>query len=202
MYNLYKDLSKPVLVRVAVMVIFVFAHAAAQTNFTLTSSTVTYTASDSRDTWQGVTTLISLELTPVADGLRVSATLEPGSFNSGNFVRDSNARIGLFDASEFPTATLTGTLPLAPEMLQPGTVSSTASRIQETELGGELLLHGVTQALTVPVTVIREGSELSAETGFPVALSAFGMKGPSLFGVTVDDQVEVAITLVGDVAAP
>ncbi len=202
MYNLYKDLSKPVLVRVAVMVIFVFAHAAAQTNFTLTSSTVTYTASDSRDTWQGVTTLISLELTPTADGLRVSATLEPGSFNSGNFVRDSNARIGLFDAGEFPTATLTGTLPLAPEMLQPGTVSSTASRTQETELGGELLLHGVTQALTVPVTVIREGSELSAETGFPVALSAFGMKGPSLFGVTVDDQVEVAITLVGDVTAP
>ncbi len=202
MYNLYKDLSKPVLVRVAVMVIFVFAHAAAQTNFTLTSSTVTYTASDSRDTWQGVTTLISLELTPTADGLRVSATLEPGSFNSGNFVRDSNARIGLFDAGEFPTATLTGTLPLAPEMLQPGMVSSTASRTQETELGGELLLHGVTQALTVPVTVIREGSELSAETGFPVALSAFGMKGPSLFGVTVDDQVEVAITLVGDVAAP
>ncbi len=184
------------------MVLFVFAHAAAQTNFTLTSSTVTYTASDSRDTWQGVTTLISLELTPTADGLRVSATLEPGSFKSGNFVRDSNARIGVFDAGEFPTATLTGTLPLAPEMLQPGTVSSTASRTQETELGGELLLHGVTQALTVPVTVIREGSELSAETGFPVALSAFGMKGPSLFGVTVNDQVEVAITLVGDVAAP
>ncbi len=202
MYNLYKDLSKPVLVRVAVMVIFVFAHAAAQTNFTLTSSTVTYTASDSRDTWQGVTTLSSLELTPVAGGLQVSATLEPGSFNSGNFVRDSNARIGLFDAGEFPTATLTGTLPLAPEMLQPGAVSSTAPRTQETELGGELLLHGVTQALTVPVTVIREGGELSAETGFPVALSAFGMKGPSLFGVTVNDQVEVAITLVGTLLLP
>ncbi len=199
MYSLYKDLSKPVFTRVAVaLLLFVFAHAAAQTTFTLTSSTVTYTASDPRDTWQGTTTLSNLELTPTAGGLRVSATIEPGSFSSGNFIRDNNARFGLFDANTFPTATLTGTLPLAPKMLQPGAVSST----QETELSGELLLHGVTQALTVPVTIIREGTELSAETGFPVALSAFGMKGPSLFGVTVNDQVKVAITLVGDVTTP
>lgn len=204
--NLYKKLSKLVfsvsrtfLTRVTMTaLLFVFAHAAAQTTFTLTSSTVTYEASDPRDTWQGITTLSNLELTPIADGLRVSATLEPGSFKSGNFVRDSNARIGVFDEGEFPTATLTGTLPLAPEMLQPGAVSST----QKTVLSGELLLHGVTQALTVPVTVTREGNELSAETGFPVALSAFGMKGPSLFGVTVNDQVGVSISVVGDVTAP
>ncbi len=180
------------------VLLFIFAHATAQTNFTLTSSTVTYEASDPRDTWQGVTTLSSLELTPIAGGFEVGATIEPGSFDSGNFIRDSNARIGLFDAGEFPTATLSGTLPLAPEMLQPGAVSST----QKTVLSGELLLHGVTQALTVPITVIREGTELSAEMSFPVALSAFGMKGPSLFGVTVNDQVEVSISLVGDVAVP
>lgn len=204
--NLYKKLgrlvfsvSRTVLTRVTMTaLLFVFAHAAAQTTFTLTSSTVTYEASDPRDTWQGITTLSNLELIPVAGGLEVGATIEPGSFDSGNFIRDSNARIGLFDAGEFPTATLSGTLPLAPEMLQPGAVSST----QETVLSGELLLHGVTQALTVPVTVTREGTELSAETGFPVALSAFGMQGPSLFGVTVDDQVEVGISLVGDVTAP
>lgn len=204
--NLYKKLgrfvfsvARPVLTRATIAVLlFVFAHAAAQTTFTLTSSTVTYEASDPRDTWQGITTLSSLELTPVAGGLEVGATIEPGSFDSGNFIRDSNARIGLFDTGEFPTATLSGTLPLAPEMLQPGAVSST----QKTVLSGELLLHGVTQALTVPVAVTREGTELSAETGFPVALSAFGMKAPSLFGVTVNDQVEVSISLEGDVTVP
>lgn len=193
------SVSRTILTRVTMTaLLFVFAHAAAQTTFTLTSSTVTYEASDPRDTWQGITTLSSLELTPVAGGLEVGATIEPGSFDSGNFIRDSNARIGLFDAGEFPTATLSGILPLAPEMLQPGAVSST----QETVLSGELLLHGVTQALTIPVTVTREGNELSAETGFPVALSAFGMKGPSLFGVTVNDQVEVGISVVGDVTVP
>ena len=210
MYKLYKKLGKrvfsvsgPVLTRAMMTALsFIFGYAAAQTNFTLTSSTVTYRASDPRDTWQGVTTLTSLELTPIAGGLRVDATIEPGSFNSGNFIRDSNARIGLFDAGEFPTATLTGTLPLAPEMLQPGAESGAVSSTQKTALSGELLLHGVTQALTIPVTVTREGTGLSAETSFPVALSAYGMKAPSLFGVTVDDQVGVSISVVGNVTAP
>lgn len=183
---------------VATLFFITLGYTAAQTNFALTSSTVTYEASDPRDTWQGVTTLRSLELTPTADGLVVSATIEPGSFNSGNFIRDSNARFGLFDANAFPIASLSGTLPLAPEMLQPGEVS----RTQETVLSGELLLHGVIQPLTTPVTVSREGGQLSAEMGFPVALSAFGMKGPSLFGVVVNDEVRVSISLTGDVTTP
>ncbi len=183
---------------VATLFFITLGYTTAQTNFTLTSSTVTYEASDPNDTWQGVTTLRSLELTPTADGLVVSATIEPGSFNSGNFIRDNNARFGLFDANEFPIASLSGTLPLAPEMLQPGAVS----RTQETVLSGELLLHGVNQPLTTPVTVTREGGQLSAETSFPVALSAFGMEGPSLFGVVVNDEVKVGISLAGDVTTP
>ncbi len=173
-------------------------YSTAQTNFTLTSSTVTYRASDPNDTWQGVTTLKSLELMPIEGGLEVSASIEPGSFDSGNFIRDGNARFSLFDANRFPTATLSGTLPLAPEMLYPGAVS----RTQETVLSGKLLLHGVEQPLTAPVTVTREGSQLSAETSFPVALSAFGMKGPSLFGVVVNDEVRVSVSLAGDVGTP
>lgn len=199
--KLVRPAASPVLTRAAAAATLLFAvggYAAAQTNFTLTSSTVNYQASDSRETWQGVTTLSSLELTPTADGLEVSATIEPGNFDSGNFIRDNNARFGLFDANSFPTATLSGTLPLAPEMLQPGAVS----RTQETLLSGELLLHGVKQALTTPVTVTREGSRLSAETGFPVTLSAFGMESPSLFGVVINDEVRVSISLEGDVAAP
>ena len=170
----------------------------AQTNFSLASSTVTYEASDPNDAWQGVTTLEVLTLTPTVEGLTLSATIEPGSFNSGNFVRDGNARFSLFDANRFPTATLSGTLPLAPELLQSGEVS----KVQETILSGELLLHGVTQALTAPVTVSREGDRLSAETRFPVLLSAFGMKGPSLFGVTVNDEVRVSVSLEGVVTPP
>lgn len=198
MYQFGKRARLPVLTRATITALILVNCAAAQTNFTLTDSAVTYQASDPRDTWQGVTTLTGLELTPVGGGLRVSATIEPGSFDSGNFIRDNNARFGLFDANRFPTATLSGTLPLEPDMLRPGAVS----RTQETVLEGELLLHGVTQALTIPVTVTREGAELSAETGFPVALSAFGMKAPSLFGVTVDDEVRVSVSLEGNVTVP
>lgn len=170
----------------------------AQAGFTLGTSEVTYSASDPNESWQGVTTLESLTLTPTESGLELSATVEPGSFNSGNFIRDGNARFSMFNANEFPTATLSGVLALEPEMLLPSDVS----RTQETTLEGTLLLHGVERPLTAPVTVIREGSELSARTSFSVTLSSFGMKPPSLFGVVVNDEVLLSVSVTGEVTAP
>lgn len=125
-------------------------------------------------------------------------SFNPGSFNPGNFVRDGNARFNLFDANTFPAATLSGTLPLAPEMLQPGAVS----RVQKTVLKGELLLRGMTQTLTAPVSVTREGEQLGAETRFLLLLSAFSVEGPSLFSVTVNDEVGVSVLLEGALTLP
>lgn len=195
-------LAKPIEIGLAAALVFT-GYSAAQTRFdqaifTLTTSEITYSASDPNESWQGVTTLKSLTLTPIENGLELSATVEPGSFSSGNFIRDGNARFSLFAANEFPTATLSGTLPLEPEMLLPGDVS----RTQETMLEGTLLLHGVERPLSTPVTVTRKGSGLSARTSFPVTMSAFDMETPSLFGVVVNDEVLLGVSVAGEVTAP
>jgi len=161
--------------------------------FTLEAGSVTYSARDARGSWQGTAPLTSLTLTPEAGGLRVSAVLEPGGFSSGNFIRDGNARFTVFEVGRYPTATLTGTLPLDDALTGP----EPRSRTQTAPFTGELTLHGVTRSLTFPVTVTRAGAQVSAEGTFAVLLSDFNMTRPSLFGVVVDDRVEVSASLTG-----
>lgn len=172
--------------------LFLVAHA--QDAFTLTSSTVTYHSSTPNETWKGQAPLQRLTLTPGVDGLSISATLEPGQFSSGNFIRDANARVLVFETGKYPTATLTGTLPLPGDLatLERGTAT----------FSGELTLHGVIRALSFPVALERSGNSVSAEASFPVSLSAYGMKRPSLFGLLVDDALTVDVALSVTLADP
>lgn len=160
--------------------------------FTVESSTVTYTASDPRSTWQGVAPLENVVLTPLPEGFRVAAVLEPGRFDSGNFARDGNARFTVFDTGEFPTATLEGILPL-PEPLR----AVEASGETTTTFTGTLMLHGVAREVKFPVEVLRNGARADASGTFSVLLSDYGMTRPSLFGTVVDDRVDLSVTLTG-----
>lgn len=160
--------------------------------FTLDSSTLTYTASDPRSTWQGVAPLESVALTESPAGLAVTAVLEPGRFDSGNFARDGNARFTVFNTGDFPTATLEGTLPL-PEPLRAAEASGRATAT----FSGTLDLHGVVRELTFPVTVVRDGARADASGTFSVLLSDYGMTRPSLFGTLVNDHVDLNVTLSG-----
>ncbi len=160
--------------------------------FTLGPSTVTYTASDPRDTWQGVAPLTNVALTESPEGLAVTATLEPGRFDSGNFARDGNARFTVFDTGEFPTATLEGTLPL-PAPLRAAAASGRATAT----FSGTLSLHGVARELEFPLTVVRDGARADASGTFTVLLSDYGMTRPNLFGTTVNDRVDLSVALSG-----
>lgn len=160
--------------------------------FVLESSTVTYTASDPRSTWQGVAPLAGVTLAPSPEGFAVTATLEPGRFNSGNFARDGNARFTVFDTGEFPTATLAGTLPLpAPLRAAEATGRATAT------FRGTLTLHGVLREVSFPLEVVRDGARADASGTFSVLLSDYGMTRPSLLGTVVDDRVDLSVTLGG-----
>lgn len=159
--------------------------------FTLQDSTVTYSARDAQSSWQGRAPLSSLTLNAEPGGLRVSAELEPGAFSSGNFIRDGNARFTVFEVNRYPTATLSGVLPLAPEMLAPAPEPAT----QTAQFSGQLTLHGVTRDLSFPVTVTRSGPQARAQGSFAVQLSDFEMRRPSLFGVVVDDRVDLSVSL-------
>ena len=163
--------------------------------FSLETSTVTYSARDAQRSWQGTAPLRSVAVTPAEGELEVTAVLSPGAFNSGNFVRDGNARFTVFEVGTYPTTTLTGTLPLDPERLD---VALTEPESQtQIPFTGELTLHGVTNKVTFPVTVVRDGTQVRAEGDFAVQLSAYEMTRPSLFGVVVDDRVDLSVVLTG-----
>ena len=165
--------------------------------FTLETGTVTYSARDAQRSWQGTAPLRSVAVTPAEGELEVTAVLSPGAFNSGNFVRDGNARFTVFEVGEYPTATLSGTLPLDPELLSPQPQSQPHSQPRTAPFTGELTLHGVTNEVTFPVTVVRDGTQVRAEGDFTVQLSAYEMTRPSLFGVVVDDRVDLSVALTG-----
>lgn len=187
----YSVRAGPGLLLILLLLSFGFAQ-----EFTLQGSTVTYSARDAQGSWQGRAPLSSLSLRAEPGGLRVSAELEPGAFNSGNFIRDGNARFTVFEVNRYPTATLSGVLPLAPEMLGAAPESQTQeTRTQSAQFSGQLTLHGVTRDLSFPVTVVSSGPQASARGSFAVQLSDFEMRRPSLFGVVVDDRVEVSVSL-------
>jgi polyisoprenoid-binding protein YceI len=63
---------------------------------------------------------------------------------------------------------------------------------------GQLTLHNVTRSMTVPVTVRRETSTLTATGRFPVKQSEYGIKPVSVGGVvSVKDTVDVSFTIAG-----
>ena len=163
--------------------------------FELDSSTVSYTARDSRETWQGVAPLKAVTLAERKGGLEVTAVLEPGSFDSGNFARDGNARFTVFNTGAFPTATLKGSLSLPAPLTQ-----TTASGKATGMFNGTLTLHGVTHKVAFPLSVSRDGAQGVATGSFAVLLSDYEMNRPNLFGIVVEDKVELNVSLAGTFA--
>lgn len=60
---------------------------------------------------------------------------------------------------------------------------------------GRLLLHGVTQEVSGPVEIRRQGSALRVTARFPIQLPGFGIAKPRFLGVGVRDEVTVHVTL-------
>lgn len=158
------------------------------------SSYLQYTASANNDpehTWQGRAPLTTLHLRfdddDVASRFFLEIVVRSGSFDSGNFIRDANARAGVFVSRQYPEIIF-----LSEE--------TTLARLEEGQQGatvtGELSMHGITQEITVPVLLERNANTLTVMGSFDILLSDFGMKRPSSFGNTVDDAVSIAIYIV------
>lgn len=161
-------------------------------------SFIEYEASDPNDTWQGRAPLETLELTfddENLNSLALEAVLEPGRFDSGNVIRDANARRGVFETGEFPTITLSA------ERLQAEAMTLKVGETKEVRLIGRLDMHGVSGEVNVPAEVSREDTGnnevLRAEGAFSVLLSDYNMDRPSFLGTTVDDEVAVRFNIVG-----
>jgi polyisoprenoid-binding protein YceI len=169
--------------------------ASAQTSVRLVSGTVRYQASDARDTWQGSAPVSSLEWHINLEHLpafTLRVRVNPADFSSGNLIRDANARRSVFETGRYPEIVLTGERFVAQSTrLQDGqSLSGT--------LTGTLTMHGVAQTIRIPVELTRNDNRIAVESNFSVLLSDFAMTRPSFLGLTVDDEVQLTVTVVGE----
>jgi len=161
----------------------------------LPESFVEYRASDGHNHWSGRAPISSLQLNFDDDnlmGARLVVVVEPGQFDSGNFIRDAQARSSVFNIARYPTIIFTVTRISADLNNLP---SGATRRLM---MRGILAMHGVERSLEVPVTVSRNGNSFSASGEFRVLLSDFGMARPRFFHLIVEDLVEVAFSVQGE----
>ena len=166
-------------------------------------SFIEYEASDSNGIWQGRAPLETLELTFDSEALNelsLEATLEPGKFDSGNRIRDANARRGVFETGEYPLVTLTAQ-GVEAQGVEAGAASLAVGETEQVSLVGTLMMHGVTREVRIPAEVSLEntnsGEVLRASGSFEVLLSDYDMDRPSFLGITVNDEVTVRFDVVG-----
>ncbi len=201
--RLGKPPARPVFIRpshlLALLVLLVSGTALAQASGTLSNVTgeVRYESTTGSSTWVGIAPVETERLTwpeePNAD-LRGAFTVAVDAFDSGNRFRDENARLTVFESDTYPEARFRIQ---AFERVDGEPASGVPEGASSWQAEGDLTLHGVTQPLTVPVTITRRGSQVTAEASWPVSLAAFGMNAPTFLWLQVQDRVNVSVTLTG-----
>lgn len=183
------------MMRALILALAVLLSAASYQGRPLPESFVEYQASDGHSRWSGRAPLNSLQLSfddTNLSGASLVVVIEPGRFNSGNFIRDAQAREVVFNTARHPTITFTATH----ISTDPATLPSGATR--RLMVSGTLAMHGVERSLELPVTVSRDGDGFSASGEFSVRLSDFGMTRPRFFMLVVEDLVEVSFNIRGE----
>jgi polyisoprenoid-binding protein YceI len=68
------------------------------------------------------------------------------------------------------------------------------------QIDGVFTLHGTPHDLTVPMQIHIDGTNCTARTHFVIPYVKWGLKDPSTFLLHVDKQVNMDITLAGQVS--
>jgi hypothetical protein len=92
------------------------------------------------------------------------------------------------ESSKYPKAVFTGKLdnPAAVDTGKDGTYKVNAS--------GTLTMHGVSKAVTVPVTFTVKGGKPSASVSFSIALADYNIAVPSVVADKVNKNVSISIS--------
>ena len=132
-------------------------------------------------------------------GVHGHVTIEAGTLTSGEIrvdmttltsdsdVRDNNVRNKLLHAEQYPESVFTLTRPVSVEHV-PGDGSSAT-----VELSGDLTIHGETQSITHPFTVVRSGSRLLVAGDVPINRLDYGVTSPEFVAATIADEGEINI---------
>jgi polyisoprenoid-binding protein YceI len=156
-------------------------------------ASVTYFASAGEgDKWSGKAPIesVMLEVDPGKPlETKFKAVVRPDKFDSGNGIRDANARGNVFQSGDFPEITLTST-----------EVSGDAKRLPVGEarnfkVKAKLNLHGVTREVDLNVKAVWNGAKLTVTSSFKINLSDYKLGRPQMFFISVDEVVRLEINL-------
>ena len=124
----------------------------------------------------------------VADGVNVE--VDVSTLESDEDRRDNRIRTSGLQTDEFPTATFVST---APVTLPAG--AETGQPV-ETEVTGNLTIHGVTKLVTIPLQVQLIGDQGQVVGSLKFPFSDFGMTPPSIGGfVSVESDATLEFNL-------
>jgi polyisoprenoid-binding protein YceI len=117
----------------------------------------------------------------------VQVAINIDTLDTGNSLRNKEMRERYLETNKYGTATfksvsVTGPASIAPN--QPADINVT----------GDLILHGVTKRMTIPVRVVLlPDGRIHATTSFKVHMPDFGISVPHNILVTVNDEVPVRL---------
>jgi polyisoprenoid-binding protein YceI len=94
---------------------------------------------------------------------------------------------GWMDSDQFPVATFKG------RITQPDAVNYAKSGTYSVSVEGELTIHGQTQKITAPATLVISGNSISASSDFIVKLADFGVNGPAVGAGKVSKEPKVSV---------
>ena len=130
----------------------------------------------------------SISFDPTAHTISGSVVVSATSGNSGDAGRDKKMNADVLESARFAEVTF------APASYQ-GTIAPTGdSTIQVT---GTFTLHGAPHDITVPMQIHIDGATLTAKGRFTVPYVKWGLKDPSIFVLKVAKEVDIDLTLAG-----
>jgi polyisoprenoid-binding protein YceI len=126
-------------------------------------------------------------------GPRISGSIvvAAGSGMSGNNTRDHRMSANILEAPQFSEATF------SPKRLD-GAIAAAGDSMVQVE--GVFTLHGTPHDLTLPLQIHVDGANCTAKTHFMIPYVKWGLKDPSTFLLRVDKEVEMEITLAGQLS--
>ncbi len=149
-----------------------------------------YVARDPLASWSGRAPLAFAELRfdPVDPvDLELTARVHPSDFDSGNPLRDLDARRTVFDVADHPAASAHATAD--PEAGPPRRVPGGWA----VPIAVDLTLHGVAVRYAAEALLERDGENWTGTAVLVLSLEAHGMRRPRLLGILTEDAVRLEV---------
>ena len=131
-----------------------------------------------------------IEFDPKAQTISGLVVVAADSGNSGDKGRDKKMNSDVLESARFAEITF------APKSYQGAIADSGDSTLQ---VSGTFTLHGSPHDITVPMQIHIDGTSLTAKGQFAVPYVKWGLKDPSVFILKVAKEVEIDLTLAGQI---